>query len=174
MSGLDLQKIPASRPAAMARPSSRHWPIKVSSHSPREPLNNSARARRRLCGRLRLGLGERGLVIPNERAQTRRRPRRGPSRMGFAGKAASRALRPSAVATATVTRVAPHDLRLLRQKRAPCRVIQRFPRQISGSCTGFQLSPPQMPSMARRVPLPSLPARMNMAYGMASVLSSRS
>jgi len=46
----------------------------------KEPLNKSTRARRRLCGSLRLGLGERGLVIPNERAQTRRRPRKGPSR----------------------------------------------------------------------------------------------
>jgi len=52
---------------------------------------------------------------------------RGPSHQGFAGKAASRALRPSAVATATVTRVAPHDLRLFRLKRAPHRVIQRLP-----------------------------------------------
>ena len=114
----------------------------------REPLNNSARARQRrrerkgglpagqralewsrcacLCGRLRLGLGERGLVIPNERAQTRRRPRKGPSRMGLAGEAASRSLRHSAVATATVTRVAPTDLRPLRPKRAPRRVIQRL------------------------------------------------
>src|SRR5690606_28961986 len=96
-------------------------------HSVREPLNKSTRARRRLCGRLRLSLGERGLVIPNERAQTRRRPRKGPSRQGFAGEAASRALRHSAVAKATVTRVAPHDLRLLLLKRAPRRLVQRFP-----------------------------------------------
>jgi hypothetical protein len=46
----------------------------------REPLNNSAQARRSLCGRFRVGLGERGLVIPNERVQTSRRPRKGPSR----------------------------------------------------------------------------------------------
>ena len=94
----------------------------------REPLSNSARSRRCLCGRLRLGLGERGLVTPNKRVQTRRRPRKGPSRRGFAGKAASRALRASAVAMATVTRVASHDLRLFRLKRAPRRVVQRFPR----------------------------------------------
>ena len=95
----------------------------------RVPLNNYARTRRCLCGSLRLGLGECGLVIPNERSQTRRRPRRGPSRMGFAGEAASRSLRRSAVAKATVTRVAPTDLRPLRPKRAPRRVIQRFPRR---------------------------------------------
>jgi len=35
-------------------------------------------------------------------------------------------LRRSVVAQATVTRVAPHDLRLFRLKRAPRRVIQRF------------------------------------------------
>ena len=92
----------------------------------KEPLNNSVRARPRLCGRLRLGLGERGLVVPNERAQTSRRPRKGPSQKGFAGKAASRARRVSAVAMATVARLAPHDLRLFRLKRAPRRVIQRF------------------------------------------------
>ena len=90
----------------------------------KEPLNNSARARRRLCGRLRIGLGERGLVVPNKRVQTRQSARKGPSRKGFAGKAASRALRPSAVAMATVTRFAPHDLRLFRLKRAPRRVVQ--------------------------------------------------
>ncbi len=104
----------------------------------REPLNSSARARRCLCGGLRLGLGERSLVVPNKRAQTRRRPRRGPSRMGFAGKTASRALLTSAVATATVARFAPHDLRLFRLKRAPRRVIQRFP------------------SIAARLPLPAV------------------
>ena len=60
----------------------------------KEPLNNPAWARRRLCGRLRLGLGERGLVVPNERAQTRRRPRKGAVPKGFAGKAASRAFAP--------------------------------------------------------------------------------
>ena len=75
----------------------------------------------------RCGFGERGLVGPNERAETQRVARKGPSQKGFAGKAASRALRPSAVATATVTRVAPHDLRLFRLKRAPRRVVQRFP-----------------------------------------------
>jgi hypothetical protein len=74
----------------------------------------------------RCGFGERGLVIPNERAETQRGARKGPSRQGFAGKAASRALRPSAVATAIVTRVAPHDLRFFRLKRAPHRVIQRL------------------------------------------------
>src|SRR6056297_2525159 len=52
------------------------------------------------------------------------RPHR-PVPQGFAGKAASRAGRPSAVAMATVTRPAPHDLRLFRQKRAPRRVVQR-------------------------------------------------
>ena len=97
--------------------------LPITSAHTREPLNNSARARRRLCGRLRFGLGERGLVIPNKRAQTRRRPRKGPSRMGFAGEAASRSLRHSAVAMATVTRAAPTDLRPLRPKRAPRRVI---------------------------------------------------
>ncbi len=96
----------------------------------REPLNNSARARRRLCGWLRLGLGKRDLVVPNKRVQTSRRPRKGPSRKGFAGKAASRASRPSAVAMATVTRLAPHDLRLFRLKRAPRRVVQRFLSQL--------------------------------------------
>src|SRR6056297_4024063 len=90
----------------------------------REPLNNSARARRCLCGISRCGFGERGLVIPNKRAETRRMARKGPAHPGFAGKAASRALPPSAVATATVTRAAPRDLRLFRLKRAPRRVIQ--------------------------------------------------
>ena len=79
---------------------------------PKEPLIEYPRARRRLCGRLRLGLGECGLVVPNKRAKTSWRPRKDPSRQGFAGKAASRAVRPSAVAMATVTRLAPHDLRL--------------------------------------------------------------
>ena len=74
----------------------------------------------------RCGFGERGLVIPNERAETQRVARKGPSHKGFAGKVASRPLRPSAVATATVTRVAPIDLRLFRLKRAPHRVIQRL------------------------------------------------
>ena len=46
----------------------------------KEPLRHAARARRCLCGRLRLGLGERGLVTPNERVQTSLRPRKGPSR----------------------------------------------------------------------------------------------
>jgi len=92
----------------------------------REPLNNSARARRRLCGISRRGFGERSLVTPNKRAETRRVARKGPSRQGFAGKAASRAFRRSVVATATVTHVAPHDLRLFRLKRAPRRVIQTF------------------------------------------------
>ena len=136
----------------------------------REPLNNSARARRRLCGIARCGFGERGLVIPNEGAETQRETRKGPSRQGFASKAASRtranprsrtasSLRETAipalgrcaliaVAKATVTRVAAqatqacrfaagkearwsavkrvHDLRLLRLKRAPRRVIQRL------------------------------------------------
>ena len=59
---------------------------------------------------------------------------RGPSRMGFAGEAASRSLRRSVVATATVTRVAPIDLRPLRPKRAPCGVIQRF--LSRGLCAG--------------------------------------
>ena len=76
----------------------------------------------------RRGFGERGLVVPNERAETWRGARKGPSRKGFAGKAASRALRTSAVALATVTRSAPHDLRLFRLKRAPCVINQRFPR----------------------------------------------
>src|SRR6056297_7467 len=92
----------------------------------KEPLNNSARARRCLCGISRCGFGERGLVIPNKRAETRRMARKGPAHPGFAGKAASRALPHSAVATATVTRAAPRDLRLFRLKRAPRRVIQRF------------------------------------------------
>ena len=69
--------------------------------------------------------------------------RKGPSHkaivMTSAGKAASRALRPSAVATATVTRVAPHDLRLFRLKRAPSRVVQRF----------LRLSRPDGPGNAR-------------------------
>ena len=81
-----------------------------------EPLNNPARARRRHCGMRRFGLGERGLVIPNERAETKRSARNGPSRRRLswqaAGKAASRALRSSAVAMATVARLAPHNLRL--------------------------------------------------------------
>jgi len=60
--------------------------------------------------------------------------------MGFAGEAASRTLRHSAVATATVTRVAPHDLRLLRLKRAPRRLVQRFPRRdLSAGCPQWQL-----------------------------------
>ena len=61
--------------------------------------------------------------------------------MTSAGEAASRAdchdNRHSAVATATVTPLvitrAPHDLRLLRLKRAPCRVIQRFPNSQSAA-----------------------------------------
>jgi len=92
----------------------------------KETLNNSARARRCLCGISGRGFGERDLVIPNKRVETRRMARKGASPMGFAGKGASRVLRHSAVATATVTRVATHDLRLFRLKRAPCRVIQRF------------------------------------------------
>ena len=35
----------------------------------KEPLNNSTRARRRLCGGLRLGLDESGLVVPNKRVR---------------------------------------------------------------------------------------------------------
>ena len=92
----------------------------------KEPLINYARARRRLCGMHRCGFGERGLVVPNERVETRRGARKGPSRMGFAGKAASRASCPSAVAMATVTRVAPRNLRLFRLKRALCIIDQRF------------------------------------------------
>ena len=95
---------------------------------PREPLNKSARARRSLCGITRRGFDERGLVIPNKRVETHRVARKGPSRQGFAGEAASRARRDSAVATATVTRHGTHDLRLLRLKRAPRRLVQRFPR----------------------------------------------
>jgi len=87
----------------------------------KEPLNNSARARRPLCGRhaqrllsrascptrkspfrFRLrwhGLGERWSLwqsfVPNKRAPIvitiRQRPRKGRSHKGFAGKAASRA-----------------------------------------------------------------------------------
>ena len=49
--------------------------------------------------------------------------------MGFAGKIASRALRHSAVATATVTRAAPQDLRLFRLKRDPIIIIQRLPKE---------------------------------------------
>ena len=72
------------------------------------------------------GFGERGLVVPNERAETRQGARKGPSRKGFAGKAASRTLLASAVAMATVARLAPHDLRLFRLKRAPRIIDQRF------------------------------------------------
>ncbi len=79
-----------------------------------------------LCGSRRSGLSKRGSVVPNERAQTLRRPRKDPSRPGSAGEAASRTLQPSAVAMATVARAATHDLRLLRPERAPRRVIQRF------------------------------------------------
>lgn len=92
----------------------------------REPLQNSARARRGLCGRHRPGLGKCGLVIPNERAHTGRSPRQGLSRMDFAGKDAAHARHPEAVATATVTRAAVHNLRLFRTIRAPRRVLQRF------------------------------------------------
>jgi len=95
----------------------------------REPLNKSRRARWRLCGRLRLGMRERGLIVPNKRAQTCRRPCKGPSHPGLAGEAVSRTRRDSAVATATVTRRGAHDLRLLRLKRAPHRLVQRFLRQ---------------------------------------------
>jgi len=100
--------------------------------SSREPLNKSARARRSLCGITRRGFDERGLVIPNKRVETRWVARKGPSRQGFAGEAASRTRRDSAVATATVTRHGTHDLRLLRLKRAPRRLVQRFP--SSGMC----------------------------------------
>src|SRR6056297_3658386 len=92
----------------------------------REPLNYSARARRCLCGSTRRGFGERSLVNPNEGAEARRVARIDLSLLGFAGKAASRTSRHSSVATATVTRVAPHDLRLFRLKRAPRRIIQRL------------------------------------------------
>jgi len=97
----------------------------------REPLNKSARARRSLCGITRRGFDERGLVIPNKRVETRWVARKGPSRQAIvtgpgAGEAASRTRRDSAVATATVTRHGTHDLRLLRLKRAPRRLVQRF------------------------------------------------
>src|SRR6056297_664258 len=57
----------------------------------KEPLNKTARARRSLCGITRRGFDERGLVIPNKRVETHRVARKGPSRRGFAGEAASRA-----------------------------------------------------------------------------------
>jgi hypothetical protein len=51
-----------------------------------------------LCGMLRRGSGERGLVNPNKRAGTGRSARKGPSHPGFAAKAASRTFLASAVA----------------------------------------------------------------------------
>lgn len=64
----------------------------------REPLINDARARRCLCGMLRCGFGERSWVVPNERTETGRSARKGPSHAGFAAKAASRTWRTSVVA----------------------------------------------------------------------------
>jgi hypothetical protein len=52
----------------------------MQSESLKEPLNNSASARRRLCGLIRRGFGERGLVIPTERVEPQRVARKGPSR----------------------------------------------------------------------------------------------
>jgi hypothetical protein len=75
---------------------------------------------------LRPGFGERDWVIPNERIKTGRSARKGPSRSGFAVKAASRSQPASAIATAIVTQPAAHDLRLFRRKRAPCIIDQRF------------------------------------------------
>jgi len=99
-------------------------------YRPGEPVNHSARARRRNGERLRPGLGKCGLAMiecfcPNERPETRRRPRKGPSRMGFAGKDPAHARHHEAAAAATFTRAAAHNLRFFRAKRAPCRVIQR-------------------------------------------------
>ncbi len=101
---------------------------------------------------LRLAFGERGWVIPNERIETGRSARKGPSRKGFAAKAASRTQPASAIATAIVTRngiptgllclrqnrpifiacarPAAHNLRLLRQKRAPRIIEQGFPGRL--------------------------------------------
>ncbi len=79
---------------------------------------------------LRNAFGERGWVIPNERIKTGRSARKGPSRRGFATKAASRTQPASAIATAMAARPAAHNLRLLWQKRAPCIINQRFPSHL--------------------------------------------
>ena len=209
----------------------------------KEPPNNSARARRRLCGIARCGFGERGLVIPNERVETRREtgdgfspalhalranrtgllacPRKGPSRQGFASKAASRtranprsrmnsSLRETAILAlgrcaltavapflawcglpkarsarqrndkrvmATVARVAAqatqacrfaagkkarwsavkrvHDLRLLRLKRAPRRVIRRL---LDQTTAAQRYCPPPAATVDRSTPDQSPPS----------------
>jgi hypothetical protein len=94
-----------------------------------------------------------GLDIPNERDETGRRPRKGWSRRVLpekpylahalhaaphglraplqVGHALPATLRPSAVVKATVARVVPHDLRLLRLRRALPRVIQRLPNRLT-------------------------------------------
>jgi len=126
-------------------------------HMPREPLNHSARPRRRIGEKLRLGLGKCGLAMiecfcPNEHAQTRRRSGKGPSHMGFAGKDAAHARHHEAAAAATVTRAAAHNLRLYRAKLAPRRVIQRFPRSSQHGLSahmGVSLSNVFIPSQSQ-------------------------
>src|SRR6056297_140135 len=87
----------------------------------RRGVGRAARCAGSLCGITRCGL-----VIPNKRVETRQVARKGPSRQGFAGEAADRTRRDSAVATATVARHGTHDLRLLRLKRAPRRLVRRL------------------------------------------------
>ena len=88
---------------------------------------------------LRSGSGECGLVIPNERAGTGRSARKGPSRPGFCRKSRISHVSRLGRSGATVTRLAPHDLRLLRQKRAPRIIDQRllkYQRPVSIGCEG--------------------------------------
>ena len=93
----------------------------------RAPLIHIARTRPRLCGMRRTGFGERGLVIPNKRAETGRSARKGLSLSGFTGKAESRRFRSSILAMATAFQIAGYDLRLFRLKRAPRNMDQRSP-----------------------------------------------
>jgi len=112
----------------------------------REPMNNPGRVRGHLCGRLRFGLGQCRLVVPNERVQTKRSPRkepapdlfRGPSRVDIvfrpgAGGAASRRRRSALNPSDGYCRSArgTNDLRLVRQKRARRGGIHRFLRTIT-------------------------------------------
>jgi len=72
-------------------------------------------------------LGERGLVIANERAEGQCRPREGPSRKGLTFEPVARPLPPSAVAREIAARAAAPDQRDRGLKRAWRGLVQRFP-----------------------------------------------